>query len=295
MGLSRKYSSAEVQDFFAYYGTNPASAAAKYPELASVYENKKGDATNQVIYDIATRLENAVASMSEVNKQVSRTEIAIKRELLAIQEAHNKNLLEIIDEVGNVAEDIDLLPDEIEVPEIDTSNLDKYEDRLNEFVDNWSEEQRQIAMLNAMLSDSIVNAIGGGMEAFTDMLFGLEDAGMEQILAAFIAPFGDTLKQMGSMIMAEGIAMEAFKKSFSNPYAAIAAGAALIAVGSAVSSGLQKLTANPAGGAGSASYGGASSTSADNYESELTVNVVGHISGSDIALSLDRTRNKQRR
>jgi hypothetical protein len=150
--------------------------------------------------------------------------------------------------------------------------------------------------LNYVLEDSIVSATMNGLQAFTDMLFGLEDAGMEQILAAFIAPFGDTLKQMGSMIMAEGIAMEAFKKSFSNPYAAIAAGAALIAVGSAVSSGLQKLTANPAGGAGSASYGGASSSAAaNNYESELTVNVVGHISGSDIALSLDRTRNKQRR
>ena len=40
------------------------------------------------------------------------------------------------------------------------------------------------------------------------------------------------------------------------------------------------------------SYG---STAAQNYESTLTVNVVGHISGSDIALSLDRTRKNQKR
>jgi hypothetical protein len=120
---------------------------------------------------------------------------------------------------------------------------------------------------------------------------------MEEILAAFIAPFGDTLKQMGSMIMAEGIAMEAFKNSFSNPYAAIAAGAALIAIGSAVSSGLQRLTANPAGGGSSSSYGSGSSSygKAENYESTLTVNVVGTISGSDIALSLDRTKKNSRR
>ena len=132
------------------------------------------------------------------------------------------------------------------------------------------------------------------MQALTDVLFNLEDANSKQVLAAFIAPFGDTLKQMGAMIMAEGIAMEAFKKSFTNPYAAIAAGAALIAIGSVVSSGLQKLTANPAsGGSGSASSYG--STAAQNYESTLTVNVVGHISGSDIALSLDRTRKNQKR
>jgi hypothetical protein len=87
------------------------------------------------------------------------------------------------------------------------------------------------------------------------------------------------------MIMAEGIAMEAFKKSFKNPYAAIAAGAALIAVGSAVSSGLQRLTANPTGGGTTASAGGSTSMAAQNYESTLTVEVVGKISGNDINIS----------
>jgi hypothetical protein len=80
--------------------------------------------------------------------------------------------------------------------------------------------------------------MSNGLQAITDMMFGLEGADMKNALAAFIAPLGDTMKQMGAMIMSEGIAMAAFKKSFANPYAAIAAGAALIAVGSAVSSGL---------------------------------------------------------
>jgi hypothetical protein len=117
---------------------------------------------------------------------------------------------------------------------------------------------------------------------------------MKQVMAAFLSPFADTLKQMGSMIMAEGIAMEAFKKSFTNPYAAIAAGAALIAIGSAVSSGLQALTANPTGGAGtSASYGGNSyGSGTENYESTLNIEVTGKISGSDILIAGRKQQSK---
>jgi hypothetical protein len=126
-------------------------------------------------------------------------------------------------------------------------------------------------------------------------MFGVADADMKQILAAFLAPFGDTMKQMGSMIMAEGIAMEAFKNSIKNPYAAIAAGAALIAVGSAVSSGLQALTANPTGGGSSASTGSNATAEVQNYESTITVEVVGRISGSDIILASKNQQNKWNR
>jgi hypothetical protein len=126
------------------------------------------------------------------------------------------------------------------------------------------------------------------------MMFGLEGADMKNALAAFIAPLGDTMKQMGAMIMSEGIAMTAFKKSFTNPAAAIAAGAALMAIGSAVSSGLQRLTANPGGGTGYSS-GSSASAGVQNYESEMTIYVEGRISGNDIVLSGNKTLNKWRR
>jgi hypothetical protein len=92
--------------------------------------------------------------------------------------------------------------------------------------------------------------------------------------------------------------MEAFKKSFKNPYAAIAAGAALMAIGSVVSAGLQRLTANPMGGGSGASYGGAGSYGSSelaNYENTLTIEVTGKISGSDIVISGNKTNNKWNR
>jgi hypothetical protein len=66
-GLSREYSTNEMRDFFANYGVDPEGTAAKYSELASVYENRKGDTQNQVIFDILTRWEQANAQMSDVN------------------------------------------------------------------------------------------------------------------------------------------------------------------------------------------------------------------------------------
>jgi hypothetical protein len=102
------------------------------------------------------------------------------------------------------------------------------------------------------------------------------------------------MKQMGSMIVAEGVAMLAFKNSFKAPEAAIAAGIALIAIGSAVSSGLQRLTANPGGGTGYSS-GSSASAGVQNYESEMTIYVEGRISGNDIVLSGNKTLNKWRR
>ena len=164
----------------------------------------------------------------------------------------------------------------------------------------YAEYQRQMALtqeMNYMLEDSIVASMSNGLQALMDVAAGVEGADMKGALAAFLAPLGDTMKQMGAMIMAEGLAMEAFKKSFINPMAAIAAGAALMAVGAAVSAGLQKMTANPTGG-GTSSYSGAGSYGSSemmNYEQTLTVEVVGKISGSDIVLAGSKTQNKWNR
>ena len=62
-------------------------------------------------------------------------------------------------------------------------------------------------------------------------------------------------------------------------------------------SGLQRLVAGAGNGGGSAmSYGGSSGgAAAMNYESTLTVEVVGKISGNDIVLSGKKTNDKNSR
>lgn len=300
-GLSRQYSAQELTDFFSTYGTDAAGAAAKYPELQRVYESQKGDTQNQVIFDTATKLATAQAEMSRIDKEIARTYVSIKKSIEGMYDIGadttdiylTKTLKEVKDEIAEDVREIKNEIIEIEDIDIDLSDIDN---DMNAFLESWKQDVEFVASLNQMLSDSIVQSMSNGLQAITDMIVGLEGADMKNALAAFIAPFGDTMKQMGAMIMSEGVAMVAFKESFKTPAAAIAAGAALMAIGSMVSSGLQAMTQNPVGGGSSASYGSSAGASpALNYESTLTVEVVGKISGSDILLSGQKTQNNWNR
>ena len=306
--LSREYSTAEMTDFFANYGTNPEAMKAKYPELQAVYETRKGDAQNSVIFDTATKLAAATNEMSRVDKEMGRVTLSINKQL-AEQEGALVSLMSSLDtELNNVLdEDIEEAVSAIEdafndmelgVPEINTKALNR---SIKEVLAAAERYQRKLDFVQAM-NDSVLNGIfnsmQNGIQTLTDAMFQIEDADWKSVLAAFIAPLGDTMKQMGAMIMAEGVAMSAFKKSFTNPAAAIAAGAALVAIGSMVSSGLQRLISGSGNGGGSAmNYGSSSSggAAALNYESTLTVEVTGRISGNDIVLSGKKTNDKNSR
>ena len=85
---------------------------------------------------------------------------------------------------------------------------------------------------------------------------------------------------MGKALIAYGMAMEAFKLTFSNPFLAIGAGIVLIAAGSALSS------AAAAGPAGASSGGSSGSSGSSGYSTPSTVqannNVVFEIHGSKL-------------
>ena len=295
--LSRKYSTDEMREFFANYGTNPEAMKAKYGELASVYENRKGDKQNQIIFDILMKLAASESQMSDVTKILSRTELSIDKALAELDSALYATLAEdLAGGIEDVYDAVDDLEDvEIVMPEIDLSALDRATEQVNKFKEDWQKEQEEIARLNGMLEDSIVSSLSGGMEAFTDMLFGLEGADAKNILAALLSPFADTATQLGQMLIAQGIAVEAFKTSLESLQGttAIVAGTALLAIGAAMRSGIRSLAG---GGAGSGtSYGGGSYGStgdAMNYDSTLTIYVEGKISGSDILISGKKTQNK---
>lgn len=305
--LSREYSTAEMTDFFANYGTNPEAMKAKYPELQAVYETRKGDAQNSVIFDTATKLAAATNEMSRVDKEMGKVTLSINKQLaeqqgalVTLMSTLETELNDVLDE--DIEEAVSAIEDafndmELEVPEINTKALDASIDEVLAAAERYQHELDLVQAMNDTALNGIFNSMQNGIQALTDAMFQIEGADWKSVLAAFIAPLGDTMKQMGAMIMAEGVAMSAFKKSFTNPAAAIAAGAALMAVGSLVSSGLQRLVAGAGNGGGSAmSYGGSSGgAAAMNYESTLTVEVVGKISGNDIVLSGKKTNDKNSR
>ena len=278
-GLSRNYSTDEMREFFANYGTNTEGMKSKYGELASVYENKKSDTQNAVIFDTLTKLAQAEAQMSDVTKVLARTELAIDKALAelagAVYETLAEDLASGLEDVYDAVDDLEDI--EIVMPEIDLTALDRAEQQVKQFV----------------------TSIGGATQAFTDALFGLEGADAKGILAALMQPFADTAGQLGAMLIAQGLAVEAFKTSLDSLQGvpAIAAGAALLAISAAMKSGIKSLAGGTAGAGTSSSHGGSSYKGATdmNYDSTLTVYVEGRVSGSDILLAGQNQQNKWNR
>lgn len=271
----------QVKDFFTYIGTDAERMAQIYPELARVYNNLKGDKANDVLFTAIANLTAAENGLSNELKEVNTTLNGIKE-------------LSIVPDLGDLEAEIDLSDIEtIEPMDWDTI-LGDYDAELDSFVDKWRATQEEIAQYGQVMQSAMMSAMSNGLQAITDMMFGLEGADMRGVLAAFIAPFGDMMKNLGALIMEGGIAASALKKLIKQPEVAIAAGAALMALGSMVSSGVQRMVSTGSG-SGSVATTGASGVETETIKTELTVYVEGKISGKDIILAGNNTRNSWRR
>lgn len=212
----------------------------------------------------------------------------------AMEDAKAISLDSVRDDIIEGIGEIDLTDIQVEPIKWDEV-LGDYDAELDAFVDKWRETQAQVAELNGMLEDAIIASMSNGLQAITDLMFGLEGADASQVLAGILSPFADTMIQLGEMLLAEGLAIKAFKESLSslNPYVAIGAGVALLAVGSALRSGIQKLGSAGSGATATSTYSGGSSYGGDvqNIQTEMTIYVKGTLKGSDIVLSGQKTLN----
>ena len=287
-------------------------------DLAEIYEKWRGDKDTQPLVEAIINAYNARAGLNEDTRMVQTIEnsiyAAIKKEQEDLKEEEKAKAQKVLkvraetlktfkSDMAKLDKSIEAINNaeiEITIPEIDLSALDKADATIQEFIDNYQAELEEIAALNQMLSDSIASSISGGVQAFTEMLFDLDNADPSQILAAMMQPFAQTAIQLGEMLIAQGVAVEAFKGSLKSLQggAAIAAGAALVAIGSAMSAGIKALAGGGASGTTSASTydsGSYSSDGYDTYESNIVVEVVGKISGSDILIAGSKQQNKWNR
>lgn len=294
--LDREYSVNELTEFFTKIGTEYEKMQQKFPDLMRVYEQRKGDAQNIIIFDTISKLQTAANQMSEIDRILSRSMNSINGKLgfegYKGDPSHGI-YMELSRQMANDYRNMNESFDIEALDEIDLSDIDK---EMTAFLSSWQAEVNEIVSLNQMLEDSFVSAFSNGMQAFTDMLFNIEGADASQIMAAVLQPMAQTATQLGEMLIAEGVAISAFKESLKslNPYVAIAAGVALVAVGAALSSGIKAL-GNSGGGATTASTGAAGTstpTGLETYESEITVKVVGEIAGDKIVLAGEKTLNK---
>ena len=301
-GTGVNASVADVEAFFGGYTGSADDAVSKmYPELRNIYENFRSDKTNQPVVDAILAYERALSAYTEENKRIIRqlnslsaqeandTAETIQMMALPLNPTTLKNFSEDV-----AAWDLDSIAREMGIED----GMADIENDMDAFLDTWRSDVEQVAELNQMLEDSFVSAFGNGMQALTDMMMGLEGADASAVLSSLMQPFADTAGQLGKMLIAQGIAVSAFKESLQklDGPVAIAAGVGLLAISSAMRSGIKAL-ANGGGAGSTTSYstGSYGSSELNKYESTLTVEVTGKISGNDIVLSGKKTNDYNRR
>lgn len=178
----------------------------------------------------------------------------------------------------------------------------------------WEQEQAEIVAKTKDWQDkvneaaeafnqSIVSGISGGVQELARALTDLEGANLGTVIQALLSPMADALIAAGEMIIAEGIAVEAFKDSLKNldGKRAIVTGAALIAIAAAAKAGLQAIGNNPkgAGGYGNnsvTSYSGGYGVNTSNYaQAAASYTLTTTLKGQDLLLAIQRTENNNRR
>lgn len=286
---------AEVTDFFANYGLDAAGAAAKSPELARIYETRKGDKANQVIFDAITKLAEAESGLADELKRVNKSVNTIKGQL---------------EETATIVRDFESLPalsnlttgaTQMTIPDIIPDDwLERNREKIDAALAEAQRLQGITDQINQQFNDAVVGSLSGATQALTDSLMQIEGADSSQILAALLQPFAQTMISLGEMLLAQGTAVEVFKTSLKSLQGApaIAAGLGLIALGSALSSGIRALGGASSSSASAGGYDSASSSGSngmETYQQEITVNVVGEISGDKIVIAGRKTLNKWNR
>ena len=164
----------------------------------------------------------------------------------------------------------------------------------SDLVDVSGALQSQLTELRAVTGDLIGGLIGDlatGGDAWSNFANGA------------VSAFADLAISVGKMAIQTGAATLGIKAALEslNPYAAIAAGAALVALGSALKTGMSNAASGSysasANVASASSYSSGSSLSSDMYGREMTVKVTGRLeaSGSTLAAVLDNEAQRHNR
>ena len=141
----------------------------------------------------------------------------------------------------------------VELPEVPAPS--------DEDIQAWQDMNKAILDLEATLQSMAAGALVAFGEAIGTVFAG---GGIENAMQQFIGSIAGLMKQFGSLLIAWGTSQIALKASLSNPYAAIAAGVALVAIGSALATTQRQVTGS-VGSSAAVGVGGGSFTGRGYY------------------------------
>jgi len=234
-----------------------------------------------------TQLKETVTKQAEITNQIKAQAAAAEKAAAAQLVARKKEdlTLEKIDSSKILDK-----PFEVKAPKVPKEEFKKIESFLLDTTD-------------------IVNEFSNTLtDAFAAMVEGLVsgELNMKDIFNTVLMFLAENLKAIGKALIAYGMAMEGFKKAFSNPWAAIAAGAALVAAGAVLTGLIKKASAGDTSSSPANSYAAATATVGGGGTLDLTqqtkltsqtqeVRVTGTIkaSGRDLAIILENEEKRK--
>lgn len=172
-------------------------------------------------------------------------------------------------------------------------------------IDEYTQDMAAVDALSQQFIGAVQQGIIGSFDALSSALAGVGDMDAAAIVSAIISPLADMAISAGTLIMLTGQGIESLKVALMGFFGvgAIAAGAILVGFGIAAKTGLKAISkggkgkgvsggnmTSYSGGGAVAGYSGAMATT-----SAMNINVTGRISGSDIVLSYDKTKDNKSR
>ena len=153
------------------------------------------------------------------------------------------------------------------------------------------------------IGDAMMDSAVGSLEYLAEAL-GSGEWNTGEFIRNLVGPLADAAISAGTLILTTGEGLEAVKKAFEslNGYAAIAAGAALVALGLSLKAGMAALSKGGASAGTASTYsnpytyaGGLGTAPSAGYGASIDVNVTGVLKGQDIYLASEQyQRNRGR-
>jgi len=249
---------------------NKTATAQKTAEEQAAIEEAKKKAAEQV----------------EIAKDMARKLEFIQQDLIDASSNVGDNLFTFDPDKIDMSmfEDMDIEPIPIPV-DIETFNKGMLEAKMK--------TEEFVREMGAIFSDFMANFVSTFAQGIGDLITG--DQTLEGFFKSILNSIGEFVKQMGEAMIAYGVGVIAFEQAFSNPYAAIAAGAALVAIGAVISNlaskGPDTSGMAGSGGGGYSNPGYQSGVIGANGQMILTTEV----SGDNLLLILQRAENNRLR
>lgn len=209
------------------------------------------------------------------------------------------NRLEKLKKSGDFSFGFQIAPDSkglYDPLKIDEGAVDRFKKKMKEITQAAKDTADEVkkAFEGMDLSGLLENALGGIGEAFGQALAGTASLGK-----LLLGALGGVLKQFGGMLISTGIGLIAIKKAFQslNGYVAIAAGVALVALGSYFSSASRGIGNSMGGGGGGGSSAGSPVSRVSNEQAQKSIDFTAkfEIQGGDLVAVVRNQQNKSGR